>query len=116
MKTVLIGIAVVIGLALWHLISSRFIGTPVVPISELNHNTKEHCGKVAIVKGKVLQLAGDSGYEIGQDGVTLYVAVGKPNGKARPLPSVGKNIEAHVVLVCDTGRALAMGASFSELP
>jgi hypothetical protein len=118
-KNVLIGIAVVvlvIAYVVQDFTSSRIIGTPVIPIGELKYNTKENCGKAATVKGEVLQYIGDEGYEIGQDGQTLRVLVPKSEGKARPLPAIGKNIEANVFMVCSSGNVLVTGVSFSELP
>ncbi|MBI1789722.1 MAG: hypothetical protein HYR60_19485 [Acidobacteria bacterium] len=90
MKKVLIGIAVVITLVLCQLISSRRIGTPEA-IGQLKFSREGHCGKDAILKGKVLELVGDSGYEIeGEDGVTLRVAVGKARSGVRVLGKVLK--------------------------
>lgn len=116
MKTVLIIVGILAVFIVWQLISSRSIGTPMLSISDVKYGTKENCGKAANVRGKVLELISDEGYEIEQDGVSLRVAVGKPGGKARPLPTVGKNIEAHLFLVCSSGSAIVMGTSFSELP
>lgn len=116
-KKVLIGISIVATLVLWQLISGRVIWTPTVSISELRYNSKENCGKAAKVKGKVMQHINDDGYEIGQGGATLRVAISKSNGKPRgPLPEIGKNIDAKVILACSELSVLVIGSSFSELP
>jgi hypothetical protein len=116
LKVAAIVIAGVAAFAVWQLVSSGIIGTPEVPVSELNYNTQQHCSKAAIVKGKVTQHIGDAGYEIEQGGSTLRLAVPKQGSKTPPLPAVGKNIEAHVFVACSSGTALVMGNSFSELP
>jgi len=116
-KKILIGISIVAALVLWQLVSGRVLWAPTVPISELKYNSKENCGKAARVRGKVLQHINDDGYEIGQDSTTLRVAIAKSNGNPRgPLPGIGRNIEAKVILVCSGTSVLVLGTSFSELP
>jgi hypothetical protein len=114
LKGIAVVISIVVAFTVWKLISTRSIGTPVVSISELRYNAKEHCVKFAIVKGKVLRHIRDAGYEIEQDGVTLPVAVGTRTN--RLLPAVGKNIEADLMLVCSDGNVMYVGSSFSEQP
>jgi hypothetical protein len=116
MKTVSIAACIIAVFMVWQLIPSHSIGTPTLSISDLQYGAKENCGKAADVRGKVVRLINNYGYEIEQDGVSLRVAVGKQGGKSRPLPAIGQNIEAHLLFVCSSRSALVMGTSFSELP
>jgi len=116
LKAVLVTVGIFVAFTGWKLISSRAFATPTIPIGELMYGTEDNCGKMAIVKGKVVAHPSDEGFEIEYDGISLPIAVGKPNGRPRPLPAIGKNVEAHVFLVCQTGSRMVIGNSFTEIP
>lgn len=105
-------IVVLAAFVLWEMISTRWIGTPVIGIDDLMFHSEENCNKYAIVKGKVLRYVGDKVYELDLDSVPVLIAV-----RRKPLPAVGKNIAANVYVLCSNGKASGLlSDSFTEQP
>lgn len=59
-----------------------------------------NCNKAPKVFGRVVEIIGDQGYALEEDGTQVRIAVPGERVKQRGLPAVGTNIRAGVFVYC----------------